>query len=396
MLAFLILSIFFSIAFLGNRISNAFMTAGSSIRDGNIGNYNTANGNVTDPLIIGTNGGYGEGNHYVSDNAPAVDNSLWSFTLNSDGNSYTAIGYSGNAESVSVPYSYKGLSVTSVSGRYSTDMGITINPIFNSSNKTTKRVYIPNTITSIGWYTFYGTALTNLYIPSSVVSIGEHSFHNCHSLEEISLPNSIKSLGSDCFHNCDILTKVNIPKDITILDSSTFYGCSKLTSISIPNNVSEIKYACFASSGLISIDIPDSVKIMESHIFYDCQSLINVRLPKDLKILDTYTFAYCSKLPTIVLPEGLTTIKEFSFYECTSLGNIILPWNLELIETSAFNYCTSLTAIRIPDGTNLQENCFRYCTNLTVYINDPHNQYPVDITWYLGCKSGINLYKLPE
>ena len=52
-----------------------------------------------------------------------------------------------------------------------------------------KNSVIPNSVTSIGYYAFYGcSGLTELTLPNSVTSIGNYAFSDCGGLEKITLP----------------------------------------------------------------------------------------------------------------------------------------------------------------------------------------------------------------
>ena len=87
------------------------------------------------------------------------------------------------------------------------------NAIIKKSNNelivSCKNTIIPNSVTSIGAYAFYGTSLTSITIPSSVTSIGSFAFANSSNL-----------------------TSITIPSSVTYISNNVFYGCSKLTAIS--------------------------------------------------------------------------------------------------------------------------------------------------------------------
>ena len=105
---------------------------------------------------------------------------------------------------------------------------------------------IPNSVTNIGNYAFYGcSSLTSITIPDSVTSIGDSAFSNCSSLTSITIPDSVTSIGWYAFCNCSSLTSITIPNSVTSIDRDTFDGCSSLTSITIPDSVTSIDYYAF-------------------------------------------------------------------------------------------------------------------------------------------------------
>ena len=62
---------------------------------------------------------------------------------------------------------------------------------------------IPNSVTSIGSWAFYGcTSRTSVIIPNSVTSIGDWAFQYCSSLTSVTIPNSVTSIGNSAFRNC--------------------------------------------------------------------------------------------------------------------------------------------------------------------------------------------------
>ena len=65
-------------------------------------------------------------------------------------------------------------------------------------------VTIPNSVTSIGDYAFYGCAsLTSVTIPNSVTSIGDYAFYDCTSLTSVTIGNSVTSIGDYAFTGTD-------------------------------------------------------------------------------------------------------------------------------------------------------------------------------------------------
>lgn len=136
-------------------------------------------------------------------------------------------------------------------------------------------VVIPNSVTSIGDWAFYGcSGLTSIAIPDSVTSIERDVFLGCTGLEEIKV-----GKGNSVYHsdgNCLIETKsrklvagcknsrIPIDGSVTSIGEDAFRGYNGLTSISIPNSITRIEREAFwGCSSLKSITIPNSTTIIE-------------------------------------------------------------------------------------------------------------------------------------
>ena len=93
-----------------------------------------------------------------------------------------------------------------------------------------KNTTIPNSVTTIDDYAFYGCdSLTSIVIPNSVTEIGYGAFYDCIDLTSIVIPNSVTSIGDNAFCNCWRLTDVYCYiADLTNVSSGnrTFYSNS--------------------------------------------------------------------------------------------------------------------------------------------------------------------------
>ena len=102
-------------------------------------------------------------------------------------------------------------------------------------------VTIPNSVTSIEQYAFYGcSGLTSITIPNSVTSIGGGAFYGCSGLTSITIPNSVTSIGELCFHWLQRPDLRHHPQFRHVHWKWAFYGCSSLTSITIGSGVKQI------------------------------------------------------------------------------------------------------------------------------------------------------------
>jgi hypothetical protein len=122
--------------------------------------------------------------------------------------------------SITIPNSVTSITEGSFSHCYSltainVDAGNTayssIDGILYNKNKITLIVYprgktdvsftIPNGVTSIDEYAFFGSSFTNVTIPSSVTSIGSSAFDKCDSLTSVTFQGTILSSGFDAYQD---------------------------------------------------------------------------------------------------------------------------------------------------------------------------------------------------
>lgn len=170
------------------------------------------------------------------------------------------------------------------------------NAIIESSTNTLiagcRSTTIPNDVTIIGDYAFYGCeGLTFINIPNNVKHIGNAAFFDCINLSCIVIPNSVTSIGKDAFWNCDKLNSINVPYGVKTIEEYMFWGCSSLTSITIPSSVTHIKMRAFAfCSSLTSLTIPESVISIDQEAFWTCESLTTVIIPKSIKYISKTAF----------------------------------------------------------------------------------------------------------
>ena len=300
-------------------------------------------------------------------------------------------GYNGGAETVVIPDTIDGKSVTSIGRR-----------AFEGCTNL-KSITIPNSVTEMGRRAFSGcSSLTGIAIPDSVTEIGKYAFDGCKSLTSITIPDGVTSIGDGAFYNCSSLTEIKvasensnyvsvngvlynkdkttiicypagkkgnnykIPDGVTKVDSSAFIGCSSLTSITIPNGVTSIGDSAFEDcTSLKSITIPNSVTSIGDSAFEDCTSLTSITIPNGVTSIGDSAFEGCTSLTSITIPNSVTSIGSGAFIGCSSLTSITIPDSVTCIGDSAFNGCTSLTSITIPDSvTSLGNSAFSGCASL--------------------------------
>ena len=194
-----------------------------------------------------------------------------------------------------------------------------------------KKSIIPNSITSIGDWAFYGSSIASISIPNSVTSIGDRAFLECESLLSISIPNSVRSVGGDAFADCLSLVSVNMGNNITSIEDGTFEGCTSLATISLSNSIENIGEEAFAScTSLKSFTVPNSVKSIGEETFAGCETLGTIVLGDKVKEIGNYAFNGCDKLyhiycyapePPIADEDVFTNYNVNLYVPCNYLDN---------------------------------------------------------------------------
>ena len=320
-------------------------------------------------------------------------------------------GYNGGTETVVIPDTIDGKSVTSIGRR-----------AFEGCTNL-KSITIPNSVTEMGRRAFSGcSSLIGIAIPDNVTEIGKYAFDGCKSLTSITIPDGVTSIGDGAFYNCSSLTEIKvasensnyvsvngvlynkdkttiicypagkkgnnykIPDGVTKVDSSAFIGCSSLTSITIPNGVTSIGDSAFEDcTSLTSITIPNGVTSIGDSAFEGCTSLTSITIPNSVTSIGFGAFIGCSSLTSITIPDSVTCIGDSAFNGCTSLTSITIPDSVTSIGESAFSGCSSLASITIPDSVmSIGNDAFHECSSLTS-ITIPNSVTSIGDYAFLGC-----------
>lgn len=230
-------------------------------------------------------------------------------------------------------------------------------------------------LNSIGVSAFEGCGkLTSAELPDSVTSIGGGAFKNCVSLESFTYPASLTNAGSGIstgiFSGCSALVSVEIPEGITALPANLFRSAAALKYVTLPSTLQKIGSQAFENSGILSIDLPDTVTIIDSYAFQNCIALGSVNFGSGLTTIGTCAFDGCSALTSIILPNSVTSVGTGAFRDCAALETVILSDHITKLTTGTFSGCSALRSIHLPRSLQwIQRNVFKNCVDLTqLYI----------------------------
>ena len=190
---------------------------------------------------------------------------------------------------------------------------------------------------------FYNSTLTNVTLPDTLTKIGDYAFYGCSSLTSIDLSGctSLQSIGVYALYSCSSLTEINLS------------DCTNLESIGVA--------AFFSCKNLTNIDLSKCTKLTSigSSAFNICSNLISITIPSSVTSIGSSAFANCSRLTTITIPSSVTGIGYAIFSGCTSLNSITFETTYDWRITAPVAGAPILAELKAED---VRENALDYLT----------------------------------
>ena len=176
----------------------------------------------------------------------------------------------------------------------------------------------------------------------------------------------VNRIGKRAFEDCKQLESVEIPESVLVIEEEAFAGCERLSKVIMPPSLRKMMRGIFKDcTGLEEVEFPSKLLLISFDTFQGCISLKKVRLPENLIKIDNNTFNGCVSLENIELPETVKEIGICAFSNCKSLQAIRIPQEVTVIGAWAFEECSNLKEIVLPEGIAcLNKNTFLNCSNL--------------------------------
>lgn len=224
--------------------------------------------------------------------------------------------------------------------------------------KKTGDIIVPEGVTCINDFAFYGTRIDSVTFPSSLKSIRKEAFRQS-KIRKIDFGPGIEKIGgyaSNIFADCHNLTHVEFPPQVTDIGHSAFFNCSSLKSVTMHEGISTIGRRAFAW----------------------CKKLKSVTLPKSIKYAGELSFSCVQELHTPHLFSGL----PYAFLSAISL----FPVKKLIVEGNEFFVPASLSSKAL-------YTLNQQCSNGYLCKPDLHDLYYGAISTELKQDTAYYIYK---
>ncbi|MCM1370156.1 MAG: leucine-rich repeat domain-containing protein [Candidatus Amulumruptor caecigallinarius] len=217
---------------------------------------------------------------------------------------------------------------------------------------------------------------TALRIPTGVTSICPAAFSGNTQLTAIGLPASLYNLRSNCGFN-----------DMPSLQQFVVNGPDTPAYFSIMDNVLYNKEATEILSyppkrGGVSFTVPQSVKKIGKRSFANTSNLTSINFDNVDEIAEE-AFEGCG-IPEINFPNKNLTIEDAAFRGCGKLTKMFIPHKVVIPRNFARD-CPALKSVTMLDlGSELKDNAFKNCRNLTFFNFSVDKKYEGD-SIFAGC-----------
>ena len=195
----------------------------------------------------------------------------------------------------------------------------------------------------------------NTVIPADVVKIGDAAFERA-TFSYIEIPNTVTEIAQYAFYGCEYLTTIDLPDNLTTLGYAAFRYCYALNEVVIPSTVTQVEGSTF--SGCTSLM---SIVVESGNTKYDSRNSCNA-------IIETATNTLIAGCQNTVIPNNVTSIGSQAFYQCSSLTSITIPNNVTSIGIQAFSSCSSLTSITVEATTPPTLGTYVFTSSPICYI----------------------------
>ena len=178
----------------------------------------------------------------------------------------------------------------------------------------------------------------------------------------------VTQIGFPAFYQKQTILSVEIPNSVTLIEKSAFEGCISLAKVSLSQSLKSIGDSAFQDClKLEAVVLPENLTHLGNQAFTKCTSLKHINIPKGIIEISEGTF-YQAGIETVAWEEGTEKVGPGAFTG-TNLRTVTLPKSIKEIADRAFSNCANLETVVLNEGLITIENlAFSDELNLTEII----------------------------
>lgn len=239
-------------------------------------------------------------------------------------------------------------------------------------------------------------------LPENLTAIPYSMMNASRNLHELYIPAGVKSIGFNAFGSATHLKTLEFAANSVLetIGSYAFQKSISLKQVSIPDTVKTIEAGAFSGSGIINVDVPDSVTSLGSSVFNGCTALETASIGNGVATYPQNLFKGCTSLTSCTISDSVTIIGQWAFQN-TGLTSIVIPASVTTLGDRAFLGNSKLKTVYFDTGSQLRHSgnpAFYDCPalSLVVFRNAENLFMPklfggtttavvaVDLTAYMG------------
>ena len=177
---------------------------------------------------------------------------------------------------------------------------------------------ISTSVTAIGNSAFRGSGIISVTIPSSVKTIGDSAFRECENLSSVTVCEGVETIEQNAFRSCAKLASIALPSTIGEVGAAAFIQCQNMSSATFAPGSRQVKLGddlfaeCFY---LVRVTLPVNIDRISDRMFKSCLMLAGVEIPQGAESIGESAFA-SSGVTTVIIPDSVTMIGIAAFSAC--------------------------------------------------------------------------------
>ena len=105
------------------------------------------------------------------------------------------------------------------------------------------------------------------------------------------------------------ITSLEIGDEITVIGENAFENCNNLKEVQWGSGIQEIRWQAFLATALTTVELPNSVTVIQDFAFNWCEKLHTVKLPESIELIGVGAFASSKSLQSVYFADGNPEIR---------------------------------------------------------------------------------------